>query len=119
MAVDTSSRAAAGNGQTESPVPADLALSPGAEQLATAIDIVWPEHLRNVRKPRSPQLRNVPELAGFATLLAMPRAPAQISLDASHRLDDRFWIDDGASRSCRRVECSVEMSLRCSSATAR
>jgi hypothetical protein len=86
MAVDTSSRAAAGNGQTESPVPADLALSPGAEQLATAIDIVWPEHLRNVRKPRSPQLRNVPELAGFATLLAMPRrAPAQISLDRRTR----------------------------------
>jgi hypothetical protein len=117
MAVDTSSRAAAGNGQTESPVPADLALSPGAEQLATAIDIVWPEHLRKIQMPRSPQLRNLPELAGLATLLGTPRAPApapaQISLDASHRLDDRLWIDDGASRSSRRVECSVEMSSRC------
>jgi hypothetical protein len=113
MAVDTPLRAAAGNGQTESPVPADIALSPGAEQLATAIDIVWPEHLRKIQMPRSPQLRNLPELAGLATLLGMPRAPAQIFLDASHRLDDRLWIDDGASRSSRRVECSVEMSSRC------
>jgi hypothetical protein len=113
MAVDTSSRAAAGNGQTESPVPADIALSPGAEQLATAIDIVWPERLRKIQMPRSPQLRNLPELAGLAKLLGMPRAPAQISLDASHPLDDRLWIDDGASRSSRRVECSVEMSSRC------
>lgn len=51
MATDTSSRAAAGNCQTESPVRADIALSPGAEQLATAIDIVGPKHLRKIRKP--------------------------------------------------------------------
>ena len=90
MATDTSSRAAAGNCQTESPVRADIALSPGAEQLATAIDIVWPKHLCKIRKPRSPQLRNLPKLVGFAKLLDMPRAPAQISLDASHRLGRSF-----------------------------
>ena len=51
MAVDTSSTAAAGSGRTESPAPTDIALSPGAEQLATAIDIVGPKHLRKIRKP--------------------------------------------------------------------